>query len=92
MSNQRKETNPPRPISPRESDDPIAEEFREDLLQKPSFSSQSVNRLISDEDRLARVGSAGGVGPENGCPREKDSTPRRRVQEIDKPNLAKSFL
>jgi len=55
MSNQRKEPNPPRPTSPRESDDPIAEEFREDLLQKPSFAAKSVNRLISDEDRLARM-------------------------------------
>ncbi len=40
---------------PRESDDPIAEEFREELLQRPSFSAQSVGRLISDEDKLARM-------------------------------------
>lgn len=47
--------NQPRHRSPRESDDPIAEEFREDLLQKPSFASQSASRLTSDEDRLARM-------------------------------------
>ena len=55
MANQKRETNLPRPNSPRESDDPIAEEFREDLLQKPSFVSQSTSRLIRDEDRLARM-------------------------------------
>lgn len=55
MTNQKNDMNKHRPISPRESDDPIAEEFREDLLQKPSFASQSANRLIIDEDKLARM-------------------------------------
>ncbi len=55
MANQKKATDRSQPIMPRESDDPIAEEFREELLQRPSFSAQSVGRLISDEDKLARM-------------------------------------
>ncbi len=55
MTNQKNNVNQHRSISPRESDDPIAEEFREDLLQKPSFASQSVSRLTSDESKLARM-------------------------------------
>jgi hypothetical protein len=52
---QKKATKTQRSAAPRESDDPIAEEFREDLLQKSSFSAQSVGRLISDEDKLSRM-------------------------------------
>ena len=55
MTNQRNDVKQNRHVSPRESDDPIAEEFREDLLQKPSFASQSTGRLIRDDDRLARM-------------------------------------
>lgn len=55
MANKRKETKSPGSVAPRESDDPMAEEFREDILQRPSFSAQSVGRLIGDEDRLARM-------------------------------------
>lgn len=55
MADQKREANIPRRISPRETDDPIAEEYREDLLQKPSFASQSSRRLTSDEDKLARI-------------------------------------
>jgi polyhydroxyalkanoate synthesis regulator phasin len=54
-ANQKKATKTQRSAVPRESDDPIAEEFREDLLQKPSFSAHSIGRLISDEDKLSRL-------------------------------------
>ncbi len=55
MANQKRVSDQPKKAMPRESDDPIAEEYREELLQRPSFSAQSVGRLISDEDKLARM-------------------------------------
>jgi polyhydroxyalkanoate synthesis regulator phasin len=55
MANQKRGTKPQGSAAPRESDDPIAEEFREELLQRPSFTAQSVGRLISDEDKLSRL-------------------------------------
>lgn len=55
MADQKREKNAPHRIYPRESEDPIAGEYREDLLQKPSFASQSARRLANDEDKLARI-------------------------------------
>jgi polyhydroxyalkanoate synthesis regulator phasin len=55
MVDEKRGTKTKSTAAPRESDDPIAEEFREELLQKPSFSARSVGRLISDEDRLSRT-------------------------------------
>jgi hypothetical protein len=49
-----KETGQARP-TPRESDNPIVEEYKEDLLRKPTYSPRSVSRLLDEEERMTRV-------------------------------------
>jgi hypothetical protein len=41
-----------RPLQPRESDNPIVEEYKEDLLRRPTYGSRSP---LADEERLTRL-------------------------------------
>jgi hypothetical protein len=41
-----------KPLQPRESDNPIVEEFKEELLRRPTFGSRSP---LADEERLMRL-------------------------------------
>ncbi len=41
--------------TPRESDNPIVEEYKEDLLRKPTYSPRSVSRLLNEEERITRL-------------------------------------
>jgi len=41
-----------KPLQPRESDNPIVEEFKEELLRRPTFGSRS---HLVDEERLTRL-------------------------------------
>jgi len=41
-----------RPMQPRESDNPIVEEYKEELLRRPTFGSRSP---LADEERLMRL-------------------------------------
>jgi len=52
--NREKNLGQPRP-SPRESDNPIVEEYKEELLRKSTYSPRSVSQLLSDEERLAHL-------------------------------------
>jgi len=49
-----KKTGQARP-TPRESDNPIVEEYKEDLLRKPIYSPRSVGRLLDEEERMTRI-------------------------------------
>jgi hypothetical protein len=53
-SNRNKNAGEPRP-SPRESDNPIVEEYKEELLRKSTYSPHSVSQLLSEEERLAHL-------------------------------------
>jgi hypothetical protein len=41
-----------KPLQPRESDNPIVEEYKEELLRRPTFGSRSP---LADEERLSRL-------------------------------------
>ncbi len=53
MARRSDEVNQPRRMEPRESDNPIVEEFKEELLRRPSVGSRSI--ITSDAQRLARL-------------------------------------
>ncbi len=55
MARQSNESNFPRRAEPRESDNPILEDFKEDLLRRSSFGTRPIT--TSDADRLARLES-----------------------------------
>jgi hypothetical protein len=53
MTNQQKDTEKPKPSAvPRESDNPIAEEFKEELLYKPALGVRSGPAVI-DAEKMA---------------------------------------
>jgi len=53
MAKQSNESNLPRRAEPRESDNPVLEDFKEELLRRPSFRTRSI--MTSDAERLARL-------------------------------------
>lgn len=55
MAKQSNKSNLPRRAEPRESDNPVLEDFKEDLLRKPSFGTRPI--MTSDAERLTRLES-----------------------------------
>lgn len=41
--------------APRDSDNPIIEEYKEELLRKPTYSPRSVSQILSDEERMSHL-------------------------------------
>jgi hypothetical protein len=53
MARQSDEVNQPKKMEPRESDNPIVEDFKEELLHRPSYGARSI--MTSDAERLERL-------------------------------------
>ncbi|HSD58761.1 MAG TPA: hypothetical protein VLB04_11315 [Methanotrichaceae archaeon] len=53
MAKQSNESNQPRRAEPRESDNPVLEDFKEDLMHRTSFGTRPI--ITSDAERLARL-------------------------------------
>jgi hypothetical protein len=48
----REKSSEHKPLQPRESDNPIVEEYKEELLRRPTFGARSP---LADEERLTRL-------------------------------------
>jgi hypothetical protein len=58
MARQSDEVNQPKKMEPRESDNPIVEDFKEELLRRPSYGARSIGArsiMTSDAERLERL-------------------------------------
>lgn len=49
-----KDLNQQRP-APRESDNPIVEEYKEELLRKSTYSPHTVSQILSEEERMVHL-------------------------------------
>jgi hypothetical protein len=56
MTNRQKDTEKPKPSAVlRESDNPIVEEFKEDLLYRPSVSARPAGSAAIDAEKMAHL-------------------------------------